>query len=418
MKTPAANPAASSPIRRLIERRTFVAGCAASAATAAAARAAARPCGGLFVSGPAVVRVGVIGCGGRGTGAAIQAAAADPAVAITALGDLFADQVASSADLLATRAGRRFDCPPERRFVGPDAWQHVLASDVDLVILAAPPHTRPLHLSAAVAAGRHVFCETPAAIDLPGAQVVRMAAAEADRRGLSLVSGLQWRHHEPTREAIARLHEGDLGRILQVQARSFIGLPWHKPRQAGWSSPEMRLRNWISCPDLSGGHLVERHVHAIDKALWVLGADLPIRAVPLDPAAGAARSDVCRPTWAARFDYADGRSIEAVIDRRPRSRSQVEEWVRGTRGTRTLPPLVGNFRDSSGRDGDPCQTAMSGLVTALLAGTRADDSEPLWRSSLVAALGRAAIDSRGTVSLADVPPAALASRQAVQSIPS
>ena len=399
-----------------IPRRRFVAGCSAFAAAAAsAAGSAPLPAGGMFAAGSARLRVGVIGCGGRGTGAAIQAAAADPAVAITCLGDLFADQVASSADMLEALAGRQFACPPNRRFVGPDAWRHVLAADVDLIILAGPPASRPRHVAAAVAAGRHLFCETPAAIDPEGVRVVQEAAAEAERRGLSIVSGLQWRHDPVTRMAVTMLRDGELGRISQVETRSFIGLPWRKPLHSDWSAEECRLRNWISYTPLSGGHLVEHHVHAIDRAVAILGSDLPARAVPISPRSGAAGAvNACAPTTAVRFEYADGRSIEAVIDRRPRGRSRVEELVRGTGGSFTLPP-TGRRKLGQHPCQDPCQAAMNSLVAAVLSGSRADDSAPLCAASLVAILGRMAVDSAGPIRMADVQPSGLASLQPVQS---
>ena len=374
-----------------VSRRTFIGGVSAAAAVATA-QAAPLPSAGLF-SGSGRLRVGVIGCGGRGTGAAMQAAAAAPDVVIAGLADLFSDQVAEAAGILARAAGPQFDCPAERRFAGPDAWRNLLAIDVDLVILAAPPATRPLHLAAAIRAGKHVYCEKPAAIDGRGLLDVMAACAEARNRGLSVASGLCLRHDAATSEVIDRLHDGMIGELFGVAVRSSIGLPWHRPRQSGWSHEEWRLRNWIACPELSGGHFVEHHIHALDKALWALGDACPVVALP------AAMPDqpggIAAGSTAVSYRFADGRSIEASIDRRQGNRSRIEETVSGSRGSASLMP-AGFGRES------PHAAAMSALVTAALGGGRCDETAALCRSTQAALLGRMAVEAGTPVGWNDV----------------
>jgi len=359
-----------------LERRAFV----RASASLAAGAVAVRPSGGLFAAGSERIRIGVIGCGGRGTGAALQAAA-DPAVEITCLGDLFADQLASSARLLAARAGRGFACPPERRFVGADAWRSVLASPIDVVILATPPVFRPLHAAAAVRAGKHVYCERPAAVDAAGVLAVLAACGEARRCGLSFASGLAHRHDAAAREAVARIHDGGIGRPRQATVHAWIGLPWRVPPRREWSPDEHRVRNWISCPAWSGGPLVERHVAAIDRALWALGDEDPVAVVPTGgpaPSAGTATR--------VHLVFADGRSVDAAIDRGGHARTLVVETVRGSVGTVELPGRPGPTTDANA-------TAMRDLLEAVRTGRRIAAGEPLCRSTLAAVLGRQAADT-------------------------
>lgn len=368
-----------------VSRRTFLGAASAAAASAATVQAATRPAAGFF-SGAGRLRVGVIGCGGRGTGAAVQAAAAANDVVISALGDLFADQLAESASLLVRAVGRQFDCPAERQFSGADAWRQVLASDVDLVILAAPPATRPMHFAAAVRAGKHVYCEKPAAIDGRGLAEVLAACAEARGRGLSIGSGLCLRHDAATRGIMGRIHDGAIGDVRHVAVRSSIGLPWQRPRQPGWSHEEWRARNWIVEPELSGGSFVEHHIHALDKALWAMGDACPVVALPcarVEPAGslGSGGTSVV-------YRFADGRAIAASLDRRPGNRSRIDETVTGSRGTASLLPTMNGDHAPS-----PHAAAMRAMVAAVIAGHRWDETPPLCRSTQTAIMGRMAAEN-------------------------
>lgn len=377
-----------------VSRRTFLGAASAAAASAATARAATRPAAGLFPSAGRL-RVGVIGCGGRGTGAAVQAATAADDVMITALGDVFADQLAESAGLLERAVGRQFDCPAERRFSGVDAWQQVLASDVDLVILAAPPATRPTHFAAAVRAGKHVYCEKPAAIDGRGLADVLSACAEARGRGLSIGSGLCLRHDLATRDIVSRIHDGAIGDVRHVAMHASIGLPWQRTRQPGWSDEEWRLRNWIADPELSGSPFVEHHIHALDTALWALGDACPVVALPcavVEPAVGPGRSGT-----SVVYRFADGGTIAASLDRRPGNRSRIDEVATGSRGTASLrAPAPADGRPS------PAAAAMQALVAAVIAGERLDEMAPLCRSTQAAIMGRMATEAGRAVGWLDV----------------
>jgi predicted dehydrogenase len=199
LKQPASTPAGAT-------RRDFL---AASAVTAAgAALSALAPT--AHAAGSDTLRVGLIGCGGRGTGAASQALHADPNVQLVAVGDVFKDRALSSLDTLRKdeEVAAKVTVKPEHVYDGFDAYKGVLAAGVDVVLLTTPPHFRPLHLKAAVEAGKHVFCEKPVAVDAPGVRAVLATSAEAKRKNLSLVSGLCYRYEHAKRETMKRVHDG------------------------------------------------------------------------------------------------------------------------------------------------------------------------------------------------------------------
>lgn len=357
---------------RTISRRTVLRHSLVAAAAAPCVPAAAFP-GGVFVAGSDRIRIGLIGCGGRGTGAARLAAEIDRDVTITALGDLFSDQVALAADVLSAAVPAAFDCPADRRFHGPAAASLVASSDVDAVILAAPPATRPAHLATVIAAGRHVYCETPAAVDETGLAAARAAFRAARDRGLAVVSGLAWRH-DPTLIAVMdRIRAGEFGTPRTVRVVSEIGLPWVAGRTAG--GPE--ARNWIRSEQLSGGSFVEHHIHAIDKALWALGDDLPETVTAL-PAGGGIPGMV-------RYRFADGRSFDAALFRRAGGADRIEELVRAARGSIDL------RRATDGAAGGRYRDVMRSLVSAIRTGRRTEDAEQLVRATDAALRGRRAI---------------------------
>lgn len=355
-----------------LDRRRFVGTVALPAACGLVV-----PAGGVFAGGGDRIRVGLVGCGGRGTGAALHALAAAPGVTITAMADAFADQIDSSAALLAARAGAAFDCPPARRHVGLDAWRQVVAADVDLVILATPPLFRPLHASAAVRAGKHVWCEKPGAVDLAGVRILAAACAAAAARGLSFASGLALRHDVATADLVARARDGAAGRPLAVTVRADLGLPWWRPVRSAWTAAESELRNWISHPRYSGGHMVEHQVVALDKALWVLGDAEPVAVIP------------DRGTAAVRYVLADGRHIDAAVRRRSGATGMVEERVRCERGTYDMRRPATAPHGA----GHPLAAAMRALLTAIRGGRRLDDGPGLCRATRVAVAGRLAIES-------------------------
>jgi predicted dehydrogenase len=234
---------------------------------------------GVHVSGNAELRIGLIGCGGRGTGAAAQALAADKEVKLVAMGDAFSDRLQSSLETLQKQKdiAAKIDVPAQRWFVGFDAYKQVIEHS-DVVLLATPPHFRPMHIRAAVEAGRHVFAEKPVAVDAVGVRSVLASCEQARQKKLAVVSGLAMRYSYQYRETVKRIHDGALGEIRTLQANDYRGPIWVKPRQPGWTDMEWHMRNWYYFTWLSGDFNVEQHVHMLDLCSWIMRDEPPVRA--------------------------------------------------------------------------------------------------------------------------------------------
>ncbi|MBL8960524.1 MAG: Gfo/Idh/MocA family oxidoreductase, partial [Gemmatimonadetes bacterium] len=261
-------------------RRDFV----QAGAGVAAGLAFTRPLQAMPWASAATIKVGLVGCGGRGTGAARDCLRGSEGVELVAVGDLFADRVASCRENLAKVAAEnpafaaKYKVDDGHAFSGMDAYQKVLASGIDLVILATPPGFRPVHFAAAVDAGKHVFMEKPVAVDPTGVRAVIAAAARAKSKGLGVVAGTQRRHDPAYQAVIERVHGGAIGELVSGQVFWNQGGLWHAARKPEWSDLDWQVRNWLYFTWLSGDHVVEQHIHNIDVANWVVGAH-PVRAV-------------------------------------------------------------------------------------------------------------------------------------------
>ena len=230
----------------------------------------------LWKNNSNTLKVGLIGCGGRGTAAAVEALNADPNVILYAMADAFGDHLETSYMKLKDKMKDKVQVEEHNKFVGLDAYQKLLDLDVDVVLLAAPPAFRPSHLEASVNAGKHIFCEKPFAVDGPGLRRVIEAAKKAKAKNLALVSGFCWRYHLPKREAFGRVLDGQIGNILTAESSYNTGELWYKERQSGWSDFEYQLRNWLYYNWLSGDHIIEQAIHSVDMMQWVLGDQLPL----------------------------------------------------------------------------------------------------------------------------------------------
>jgi len=241
------------------------------------------------------LKIGLVGCGGRGTGAAAQALKTGEGVILTAVGDVFENRLQNSLAALrrkpASKEGEtpqphysdRVKVDPDHCFVGLDAYQKVIDSGVDVVLLGTPPGFRPQHLRAAIEAGKHVFCEKPMATDAPGVRSVLQSAAMAKEKNLALVAGFCWRYHLARRAFYERVHQGAIGDIRAVYATYLTGpvkpMPPASSRPAGMSDVEWQLRNWYNFVWLSGDGLVEQACHSVDKIAWAMNGVLPLKAV-------------------------------------------------------------------------------------------------------------------------------------------
>jgi predicted dehydrogenase len=283
------------------------------------------------------LRVGLVGCGGRGRGAAVQALTADRNTRLVALADVFADYVEQSVDLLRkTEVGDRVTVDAEHRFSGFDAYQKLIASGVEVVLLATPPHFRPIHLQACIDAGKHVFAEKPVAVDAPGIRTVLAACAQAKQKNLSVVSGLMNRYDHGIQETMKRVHDGAIGEVVAIQTTWNGGPPWfrNKERLANWTEMEYQMRNWYPFTWLSGDHNVEQHVHSLDKAAWTLHDRPPQRAwgsggrqVRLKPAIGNIYDHHC-----VTYEYDNGVRVYSHCRRQANCANDISDLILGTQG--------------------------------------------------------------------------------------
>lgn len=238
-----------------------------------------------FAANSDTLKVALVGCGGRGTGAASQALTADKNAILTAVADVFPNACQGALGALKNNAEikDRVQVTPDTTFVGLDAFQKAINSGVDVVLLASPPGFRPQHLKAAIAAGKHVFCEKPMATDAPGVRSVIESAAAAKEKKLGLVAGFCWRYEYGRREFYQRVHDGAIGEIRAIYATYLTGpvkpMPAANTRPAGMSDVEWQIRNWYNFTWLSGDGLVEQACHSIDKIAWGMNGALPIKAV-------------------------------------------------------------------------------------------------------------------------------------------
>jgi predicted dehydrogenase len=383
-------------------RRDFIkAGAAAVAAGTLAAELTLTQ--GAPVADSDLLRLGLVGCGGRGTGAALQALQADPHTKLVALADAFADQLQRSLDRLKkSEVADRVAVDVDHRFVGFDAYQKLIAGGVDVVLLAAPPHFRPAHLQAAIDAGKHVFAEKPVAVDAPGVRKVLAACAEAKRKNLAVVSGLCWRYNFTARDAIKQVHDGAVGDIVALQSSynsGRPGKPWPMVREPGWSDMEWQLRNWYWFTWLSGDHIVEQAVHSLDKAAWAVHDEPPVSAVALGGLQSRSGGDERGQIFdhhAVVYEYANGLKHFHTCRQQMGCANDVSTHVFGTKGTCHVER--GSIADRSGTEAWRYrgqqnvmhQTEHDEMYAALRAGKIINDGEFMCRSTMLAILGRMA----------------------------
>jgi len=257
-------------------RRQFI---QTSGAVTLGAAVAAMQRGGVHAASTDTLRVGLVGCGGRGSGAAYDALCANPNNKLVALGDVFADRVEESLGKFKEgKVAAQVAVDDDHRFVGFDAYKGVIDS-CDVIVLATPPAFRPEHLRACVEAGKHVFCEKPIAVDGPGVRSVIETCEMARAKRLNIVSGLCYRYENVKRDIIKRIHDGAVGDIKTIQTTYNTGALWHMGRQPEWSEMEYQLRNWLYFDWLSGDHINEQHIHSLDKVAWAMQNVYPAKAV-------------------------------------------------------------------------------------------------------------------------------------------
>lgn len=222
------------------------------------------------------LKAGLIGCGGRGSGAAQNFLDAGPNLKVVALADVLPDKLEDCRKKLLENKNN--EVPKENCFLGFDAYEKLLATDIDVVLIATPPHFRPLHVEAAVQARKHVFMEKPVAVDPQGAVSIMGSAKKAEGLGLSMVAGTQRRHQRNYVETYKQIAGGLIGELTGGNVYWNGGKLWHRDPNAEWNEMEYMIRDWVNWIWLSGDHIVEQHVHNLDVANWFFGAH-PVKAL-------------------------------------------------------------------------------------------------------------------------------------------
>jgi predicted dehydrogenase len=339
------------------------------------------------------IRVGVIGCGGRGTGAARDCVTSSPNVEIVALGDLFQDRLDEACGELCA-LGDKFRVTSDRCYTGFDAYHHVLASDIDLVILATPPGFRPLHLRAAIEAGKHVFMEKPVAVDPVGVRSVIASSELAAARHLAIGCGTQRRHQAAYRETMKRIQDGAIGALVGGQCYWNQGELWVKPKEPDWSDMEWQCRNWLYFTWLSGDHIVEQHVHNLDVINWAMGAP-PVKCVGM-----GGRQSRTAPEFgniydhfAVEYEYPGGVRVLSMCRQVAGASERVSEHLVGTKGTAdphgeiTRGKRVWKF-EPKGEPVNPYVQEHADLIASIRSGRLLNEGKRIAESTLTAIMGR------------------------------
>lgn len=395
-------------------RRTFVKSAAAVAASAGALTAVSHGAG---IPPDRKLKVGFIGCGGRGTGAASDALRADENIELYAMADVFPDRIDKSLAILTEKfqAQGKINVPKERQFVGLDGYQAVLNSGVDVVLLTSTPGFRPLHLRAAVEAGKHVFAEKPMAVDMTGVREVMEVANLAKAKPISIVAGFCWRY-SPSRVAAFRkvLEEGLIGDVLSVYATYYSGQS--KPhlslsdRKPGMSDIEWQILNWYNYTWLGGGGLVEQAVHSVDKIAWAMKDQAPVACRATGglqaPQAGGNIFD----HYHVAYEYPGNVWCHLGSRKMPGCFNENGDYIRGTLGTLVLGkganPYIENnkgekvwsYRAPREGEANMYQVEHNELFASIRSGKFINDGERMIRSTAMAIMGRISASSGKEVS--------------------
>jgi len=358
-----------------------------------------------YAGGTDSIRLGLVGCGGRGTGAANNCVQSSEGVTLVAMGDLFQDRMEESKGELQKRLGDSFQVDQDHTFLGFDAYQKVIDSDVDLVIFATPPAFRPTHLRAAIEAGKHVFIEKPVATDPTGIRSVMESAQMAEEKGLAIVAGTQRRHDPAYREAMKRIHDGAIGQVKTAQVYWNQGGLWHHEREPGMSDMEWQVRNWLYFTWLSGDHIVEQHVHNIDVANWALQAH-PVKAlgvggrqVRTDPSYGHIFDH-----FGIEFQYEDGARVYSMCRQQEGTPSRVGEHIIGTEGTSDGHSKIEGQTTWTyeGEDVNPYVQEHADLIASIREGEPLNEGQRVAESVLTAIMGREAAYTGQEVTWEDI----------------
>lgn len=365
--------------------------------------------GALFAAAPAFlqgapdtkpIKVGLVGCGGRGTGAASQALKADDYSELVAVADIEQSRIDDSLERLKKVAENKVKVTPDMMFKGLDAYKQVINSGVDVVLLATPPGFRPGHLRAAVEAGKHVFCEKPVAVDAPGVRSVLETAKLAREKKLSVVAGFCWRYSNYIKETMGRVANGSIGDVVAYYATYYTSpvkpMPPATERPAGMSDVEWQIRNWYNFTYLCGDGLVEQAVHSVDKIAWVMRDQPPVSAVATGGRQIPAHGGNIFDHFQINYLYPNG--VRAFLGCRQieNCHNENSDYILGAKGQATIgrgpmPRITGeNKWTYEGTKNDMYQAEHDALFASIRRAEPIVDIEWMTTSTMLAIMGRMA----------------------------
>jgi len=346
-----------------------------------------------------VLKAGLIGCGGRGTGAAVNFVDAGPNLQITALGDVFQDRLDQCREQL--KKERNIEIADEKCFIGFDSYQQVIDSGVDVVLLCTPPHFRPAHIAAAVQAGKHIFLEKPCAVDPVGARSVLVSIERAKEKGLCMVSGTIRRVQKDFMETRRRVMNGEIGDIVSAHITRNGGSLWVIKRKPGWTDMEYMLRNWANFCWLSGDHIVEQFIHEIDVMNWYIGKN-PVRAIGWGGRQRRITGDQY-DFFSIEYIYDNGMHTHCAARQITGCSNITEQFIVGTQGFANARGTLFNLKgeeiwkypepeegsaDETWKVTDPYVQEHINMVTGIRTGNVVNDAEAQVMSTLVTTMGR------------------------------
>ena len=343
------------------------------------------------------LKAGIIGCGGRGSGAAMNFLAAANGVSIVALGDTFQDRVDSLAQKLKDE--KNIDIPADKRFVGLDAYKQVIDSDVDVVIVATPPNFRPIHFQYAVEKSKHCFLEKPICVDAVGYRTIMATAKQAQAKNLCVITGTQRHHQRSYIASYQQIMNGAIGEITGGTVYWNQSMLWYRERQAGWSDCEWMIRDWVNWKWLSGDHIVEQHVHNIDVFTWFSGLK-PVKAVGFGSRQRRITGDQY-DNFSIDFTMENGIHLHSMCRQIDGCANNVSEFIQGTKGSwnstdMEIKDLAGNViwkydveaEKASFKQNDPYTLEHVNWINTIRAGKSIDQASETAVSNMAAIMGR------------------------------
>jgi predicted dehydrogenase len=348
------------------------------------------------VAGSDAIRLGLVGCGGRGTGAATQALNADRGARLVAMSDAFGDRLQTSLRSMKEQEDirDRVLVDSDHQFTGFDGYQRVIASDVDVVLLATPPHFRPMHLKACIEAGKHVFAEKPVAVDAPGVRSVLETTELAKQKNLCIVSGLNGRYSPVLQEIVRRVQDGAVGKIVAVHAARYGGGVWVRPRKPGMTDMQYQMRNWYYFTWLSGDFNVEQFVHQLDRMAWVMKDRYPTRCYSTGGRQARTSPDHGHifDHFSSVFEYPQGARVFTTTRHQRGCTSESQAYVMGTKGIADLQAgaITGEnaWQAARRRRINSHQLEQDAFLAALRTGKIINNGDYMAKSTLMAIMSR------------------------------